>query len=84
MVKRNSSNTFIHKHGNNSLGMLQYLRVFTQGGGALIGSGWVIHKNRYQQDVTLISLDGKELPEDWYTLQIVDEGRLVVINGSIH
>lgn len=65
-------------------GIMQKLVVYSNEGGAIIGSGWVIHTPFKTYTPTLIALDGTPLEEGWYTLQVVGEGFPVVLNRSIH
>ena len=64
-------------------GVLQKILVYTQGGGALIGNGWVVHHEGKTYKPVLISLDGKSLPDEWYSLLVTGESFLVVVNDTI-
>ena len=64
-------------------GIMQKLLVYTHGGGALIGTGWVVHHEGKTSKPTLISLDGKPLAEEWYSILVTGESYLVVVNDTI-
>lgn len=74
----------LEKKRKSNTGIMQKLVVYSEDGGAIIGSGWVIHTTTETYAPTLISLDGKPLEQGWYNLRIVDDGFLVVLNRSIH
>jgi hypothetical protein len=64
-------------------GVMQKLLVYEHGGGALLGSGWVIHHNGKSFRPTLIAFDGTELPIGWYNIKILDETYLIVVNNTV-
>ncbi len=66
------------------IGILQKVYVYEQGGGALLGNGWVITRDDGKQSApALFDIRGIPLPEGWYTLQVVAGTQLVVIPRMI-
>jgi hypothetical protein len=62
------------------LGIIQKVYVYSQGGGALLGNGWVLTRDDGRQAAPdLFDIKGNKLPEGWYTLQVVGEQHIVVI-----
>lgn len=63
------------------LGVMQKVYAYeNKDGGALLGSGWIIHRDDGKTMAPdLYDISGKKLPEGWYTLQVTGENHLVVI-----
>jgi hypothetical protein len=62
------------------LGLMCKVLAYSQPGGALLGSGWIIYRNDGNvMAPELFDLAGEKLPEGWYHLQITQESKCVVI-----
>lgn len=76
---------FRDRMSNNSkppyTGLMQKVHVYEMPGGALLGTGWVITRDDGKQYAPeLFDMKGVKLPEGWwYTLQVTNENKLIVM-----
>jgi len=67
----------------NTIALMQNLKVYNIHTGEQVGKGWVFYYHDRMSVPTLYDDNGL-LPEGtWYTLEIVDEAKLVLINETI-
>lgn len=61
-------------------GIIQKVLVMEQTSHAIIGSGWVLYRDDAKMMAPeLFDLMGNKMPEGWYTLQVTDDVKTVVI-----